>query len=184
MVLQPLWGVSQAQNLSWAFAEMKKEELGLEKEWQREMQTIPSLQLAKTTLHWQKAGHLRIREDKCHSCMKCVEFWKLNLKNIFCPLNFQLLLLFMYLYIHAFFLKKKYNTLDVLLMQQTQLSLQNKTKIVGSISKINSKDKYYHLKSRNHLSSNLLKWKWESMKIWGFHNSENTYLYLEIFQRP
>lgn len=50
-------------------------------------------------------------------------------------------------------------------MEQTQLSLQNKTKIVGCNSKINSKGKYYYLKPRNHLSSNLLKLKQETIRL-------------------
>lgn len=52
--------------------------------------------------------------------------------------------------------------------------LQKKIKIMGCSSKINSKDKAYRLKSRNHLSNNPLKWKWENIRIWVVPWSENT----------
>lgn len=67
-------------------------------------------------------------------------------------------------------------------MQQTQLFLLNKTKIVGWNTKINSKGKHYYWKPRNHLSSNL-KLKQENIKDKGAFTIlkiQKTHLYLRI----
>lgn len=109
------------------------------------------------------------------------KIFKIKFEKYFLSTKFPSVVTFhIYLHLCKFFL---HTTLDVLLMQQTQSFLQNKTKIVGFISKINSKDKYYHLKSKNHLSSNLLKWKWK-IRIYvlsQFWNTENSFILRNFF---
>lgn len=162
-----LYGVSLSQRFCpWLSQKsLMKKELGPEKESQRrykqyyhysEKNTITTAR-KKTTLNWQRTGHLWVRKVKLPFLYEVHRIFKIKFEKYFLSAKFPSAVTFhIYLYPCNFFFFL-HTTLDVLLMQRTQSFSQNETIIVGYVSKINSKDKYYYLKSRNHFSSNLLK---------------------------